>query len=923
MKKNKIYAKTGIANKYSVTDYLNSQGKDSSFASRGKLFSKLFSEKYEGTAEQNLNLLGRLKKTPLKAVAEASATVGASAQSPIESGVIVDKRSGKAYIMKGGQPVSSMNVLTGENVEGNKNNVPLKTMKENSMFKNTPVGSYKMVPKNDIYGLPGMALQPIEAFGQEAPQASGIAMHRTYPGDAERRNKLYGSTTPYGSYGCVNMPDGSIKCVNHTFPEGDTSVVIDSKMPQYKALANSLKASKKAAGGATEDDPIDISFTPPNISDEEIELERRRLLAEERASALPAGPVSNPLYPQKRQVEGYDFTPPFQIANALALGVTAFSNKLKDVRNDKRIRQFQIDSLQNRTYSNADEAGRNHDPIYYKAGGKPSKTIEAEEGEILQTNNGLITKVPEGAGTHEEGGVDVENVHRVLEDTSDKRKDKNSKLLKLPPETVESLTGFKPKTSVSHSKAHEKAVEFYGKKAEAITKKLVNNAETRQENDNDPYALNSMKFNMMNLGNLPPEEEIFNTLFNHQEMVKSLFGIADDGKTKKLGGYVTKAQTGTGGPWTTWGGDKLPTFKKKFGVSNAADKLPNLDEVARQLNYNGPKDPVAFQKWLYASSPENAAIIDKWHKKYEDPSIAVPLSDRNRFDGKIGIRWQSAINEILGTESSPDRRIDVIENMPTSTPLNPAEPISPSTPLAPAPPFTPQPRNNFNEPLKWYDVAGDLSDWASTREEHVNYNPAEIQQIRLHRQNPLPALQQGQSDYNQMISALASSGVNGGVQLGNTANIYNRKYAVTNQTLGQTENINSSIADKEAMYNADAKDRQSIADQQAREVFERKVLGTREAVRQQKTIARNNLLKTVALNKKFNKEGNLLLKLFPAFDQTGEYNGYKYNFRNPVATSGAPNNTFDNFLIQNNINPASLTPSQKSNLVLKYLKQTK
>jgi len=64
---------------------------------------------------------------------------------------------------------------------------------------------------------------------------------------------------------------------------------------------------------------------------------------------------------------------------------------------------------------------------------------ELEEGENYQTPQGDINKVPEGAGTHEEGGVQVPNAAKVLEDTSDKRKDKASKLLKIAPKQVESM----------------------------------------------------------------------------------------------------------------------------------------------------------------------------------------------------------------------------------------------------------------------------------------------------------------------------------------------------------------------------------------------------------------------------------------------------------------------------------------------------
>lgn len=94
-------------------------------------------------------------------------------------------------------------------------------------------------------------------------------------------------------------------------------------------------------------------------------------------------------------------------------------------------------------------------------------------------------------------------------------------------------------------------------------------------------------------------------------------------------------------PWGLWKGDKQTVFVDRYGVSNAADKISDLDKVATELGYNGKKDPKAFQQWLYNSSPENRSIIDKWHAKYGDTGPVGGM-----FDGKIGIRWQNILREL-------------------------------------------------------------------------------------------------------------------------------------------------------------------------------------------------------------------------------------------------------------------------------------
>lgn len=106
---------------------------------------------------------------------------------------------------------------------------------------------------------------------------------------------------------------------------------------------------------------------------------------------------------------------------------------------------------------------------------------------------------------------------------------------------------------------------------------------------------------------------------------------------------TTAVATQTPDPWGLWQGDQMPIFQDRYGISNAADKfddLKNWDQVASDLGYNGPKSNLAFQNWLYKSSPENKAIIDKWHQQYnQGPNAGM-------FDKKIGVRWANAVREI-------------------------------------------------------------------------------------------------------------------------------------------------------------------------------------------------------------------------------------------------------------------------------------
>ena len=580
-------------------------------------------------------------------------------------------------------------------------------------------------------------------------------------------------------------------------------------------------------------------------------------------------------------------------------------------------------------------------PHLYQMGGQDNgmdATLEA--GEIYQDGNNDINKVPDSADTHDDpsGGVQVPNVSRVLEDTSDKRKDKASKLLKIAPKQVESMLGFKPKTALSHSKAHEKAIEFYNKKSSAITNKIKNNVDSRDENGNDPYALSSMKFNVNTLSKLPSEGDMFNTLFDHQEGVKSLFGIQDNGKKGQYG--LKPILNNDADPIRSYGFDKN-IVKAQYGInaykgdknSNANASKYSTDQwnsMAKDLGFTGQGDR-AFQEFLFNQNGDNGkqdlqSGIINLHDKYGNPNTPPATnSPLNWFDNRLGHRWDSAYeqwqnskkptitqtdpNSVNGTaqDYADNSNVDGTNNTPDSTTTQNTTTNNTSN-------------SAFNKPLQWYDVAGPLDALLGATKAPINYNPASVKQIQLRGVNPLPTLQQGQSDFNAELNALVSTGVNGGAQLANAGNLYAKKYAFNNQVLGNAENTNAQIKNQETEYNANASDRQSQLDQAARADFEKKNLGSDEAVRQQKLTALDSLYTRIAQNKKFNLEGNLLMKLFPNFTPGGDFNGKQLMFRPPVSTgtsSGAGSLDLNNLLESSGIDPASLKPGDRA----KYLVQ--
>jgi hypothetical protein len=162
----------------------------------------------------------------------------------LESGVIVDKRTGKARVVKNFQTVKEFPVLTGQNVEGNSNLLRVDAV--DGSEKNTPVGYYNLAHSNPValkeFNNNVLDMNPIRGpHGEPAPQATGLAFHETY--DPKNRLPLYGTSKPWVSYGCVNGRCNDVKEVMGMFPQGDTMQVVDSKYRPRKQRGGMIPLS--------------------------------------------------------------------------------------------------------------------------------------------------------------------------------------------------------------------------------------------------------------------------------------------------------------------------------------------------------------------------------------------------------------------------------------------------------------------------------------------------------------------------------------------------------------------------------------------------------------------------------------------------------------------------------------------------------
>jgi hypothetical protein len=539
--------------------------------------------------------------------------------------------------------------------------------------------------------------------------------------------------------------------------------------------------------------------------------------------------------------------------------------------------------------------------------------VEAEAGEIVEGANGAIVKISDQEKRHEQGGVDLANVNRVLEDTSTKRKDKASKTLQISKDEAENMLGIKIKKPVSHAKAFELATDNLEKKQKEYQKSTKNsNLVDELTNVN----VNTMELNAMFESMLPTTDDIFNLLYGHQEAVKESNGIADDGSMKMMGGSKSKlrycraggkpkAQAGIGtysggrtkaGSTTPTGNPNAFAFPGGLDAYKAAwNPLLNLDQYntvqsaqAATYDYLVKNQPdVAASIWqsqgltakgrqLIQSDPNFAAVASQVFDNTGKLKAGVNLTPEQLAalqpayaDNMLGIR---AITPSQLTTTTQDTYPKTTPNVTGTTPQQPR-----STGVTINPLITSKRENEFLEPTYWSDIASPLISLADSMKRSPElYNPVEFNQLRLKQLDPTAAMNANQADFNAAVDQIGNLDLGSGSQAANIANLAGQKYRVNNQVQGQYDNQNAQIKNQEIQYNTQVRDRQSVANAKTRDDYYNRVLLSRENQRLQQLKSIEDLARVDQMKRRQNRSGNLLLKLSPAFDQFGEYNGYQY-----------------------------------------------
>jgi hypothetical protein len=264
-------------------------------------------------------------------------------------------------------------------------------------------------------------------------------------------------------------------------------------------------------------------------------------------------------------------------------------------------------------------------------------------------------------------------------------------------------------------------------------------------------------------------------------------------------------------------------------------------------------------------------------------------------------------DNMLGIRTLTPSQMTTTTQDEVEAPVTPNQPLNPNVTLNPN--FVRQPSNRFNEPIYWDEVATPLMGLTEGREAEL-YNPVQFNQLRYKLMDPTAAMNANQADFNAAVDTLENM-EGSGVVAANLANLQAQKYSANAQVQAQYDNQNVGIKNNEITYNTGVRDKQSVADATTRGTYHRNVQLAREAQRSQRLKAIEDISRVIQLKRRQNRSGNLILKLSPAFDQFGEYNGYQYapilpsdlgiNGQMPVVTSKGKSTTTKTTKIGNTV----------------------
>jgi hypothetical protein len=254
-------------------------------------------------------------------------------------------------------------------------------------------------------------------------------------------------------------------------------------------------------------------------------------------------------------------------------------------------------------------------------------------------------------------------------------------------------------------------------------------------------------------------------------------------------------------------GDKNPSLNPitgnvETGWNKSKYSTDQIDALARERGYTGPKNNKALQEWIL-SKPEFSKVVEELHTKYKMPATG------EKADGFWGVRWDDVLEKLPPVSST------------TTTPASPPGTQPPATTeekeiIVPEPAMPQAPKKG-----PWW--LQDITNFVGTLTDDVNrYEPTQgriaLQTPGYVTLDPTRRLAANQEQFARM-QQMTENTVDGNVGLASMTGTQGQSFANAANVLGDVENANVGIVNQAYNTNAQIMNQEAAANESARQKY--------------------------------------------------------------------------------------------------------
>lgn len=308
--------------------------------------------------------------------------------------------------------------------------------------------------------------------------------------------------------------------------------------------------------------------------------------------------------------------------------------------------------------------------------------------------------------------------------------------------------------------------------------------------------------------NQPETETQVGSVTREDGVVRNVFYTATEKIIRDIdGNLITRAPRTDKAAYVPHKGDVNPstnpiTGQVEKGWNKSRYTPEQIDALARERGYTGPKNNEDLQKWIL-SKPEFSKVVEELHTKYKMPATG------EKADGFWGVRWDDVLENIPpAADTTPATQPVIAAQQPVTTEQE--EIVVPPAAMPQAPKTGP-----------WW--LQDITNFVGALTDDINrYEPTQgrvaLQTPGYVTLDPTRRLAANQEQFARM-QQMTENTVDGNVGLASMTGTQGQSFANAANVLGDVENANVGIVNQAYNTNAQIMNQEAAANEVGRQKY--------------------------------------------------------------------------------------------------------